>query len=200
MKSASSVMTVFMLVIFVTMVAVASSYPEGARFMPFVVGIPGIVLCLLQLVLDSFDRRRVAMAGDGRSELEKAQDEVSRIAGRKVEFQVAREKLPTGELELTPEETVNREITAWAYFLGLIAGILLFGFWVSIPVFLLVFLRFQAGASWRITLMLAIGVSILLYLMFEIGLRFSLHQGLLTPEFVKLLPILLELAGIREVP
>ena len=110
----------------------------------------------LRLVLDGFNRRRVTIAGDGRSELEKAQDEVSRIAGRKIEFQVAREKLPTGELELTPEETVSREITAWAYFLGLVAGSV-FGFWVSIPVFLLVFLRFQAGARWRITLMLAVG-------------------------------------------
>ena len=45
MKSANSVMTIVMLAIFVTMVAVSSSYPEGARFMPFVIGIPGIVLC-----------------------------------------------------------------------------------------------------------------------------------------------------------
>ena len=32
------VMTILMLAIFVTMVGIASTYPEGARFMTFVVG------------------------------------------------------------------------------------------------------------------------------------------------------------------
>jgi hypothetical protein len=45
-------MTFVMLAIFVVMVAIATTYPAGARFMPFVVGIPAIMLCLLQIVLD----------------------------------------------------------------------------------------------------------------------------------------------------
>ena len=34
------------------MVGVASTYPPGARFMPFTIGIPAIALCLLQLALE----------------------------------------------------------------------------------------------------------------------------------------------------
>ena len=45
-------MTVFMLAVFTTMVVIAFSYPEGARFMPLTVGIPGILLCCLQIALD----------------------------------------------------------------------------------------------------------------------------------------------------
>lgn len=45
-------MTVVMLSIFVAMVGIASQYPANARFMPFIVGIPAIALCLLQLGLD----------------------------------------------------------------------------------------------------------------------------------------------------
>ena len=45
-------MTVFMLAVFSIMVVVALSYPEGARFMPLTVGIPGILLCCLQIALD----------------------------------------------------------------------------------------------------------------------------------------------------
>ena len=42
-------------------------------------------------------------------------------------------------------ERVRREIIVWGYFLGLIAGILLFGFRIAVPIFLIAFLRFQAG-------------------------------------------------------
>lgn len=45
--------TLLMLGIFVVMVAVAWGYPPNARFMPLVIGIPGIVLALGQLVLDA---------------------------------------------------------------------------------------------------------------------------------------------------
>jgi hypothetical protein len=45
-------MTVVMLSIFVAMVGIASQYPADARFMPFIVGVPAIALCLLQLGLD----------------------------------------------------------------------------------------------------------------------------------------------------
>ena len=40
---AKSPMTFVMLAIFVVMVGIATTYPEGARFMPFVVGIPAIL-------------------------------------------------------------------------------------------------------------------------------------------------------------
>ena len=52
MNSFSTWLTAIMLLIFATMVAMAFQFPAGARFMPFVVGFPGIALCMLQLCLD----------------------------------------------------------------------------------------------------------------------------------------------------
>jgi Tripartite tricarboxylate transporter TctB family len=72
---------------------------------------------------------------------------------------------------------VRRELVLWGYFLGFIAGILLFGFWIAIPVFLVVFLRFQAKSSWLTALLLGIGASIALYLVFERGLKVQVHRG-----------------------
>ncbi|MFN4128795.1 MAG: tripartite tricarboxylate transporter TctB family protein, partial [Paracoccaceae bacterium] len=43
---------VTMLAIFAGMLAVAFTYPANARFMPYVIGIPAIGLCLMQLVAD----------------------------------------------------------------------------------------------------------------------------------------------------
>jgi len=175
----NSAMTVVMLAIFVVMVAVASRYPAEARFMPFVVGIPAILLCLLQLVLDARARRR-ADAADQRSEQEKAQDTVSQIVGHQVAFEAAP---PVGP-SLSPAETVRRELVLWGYFLGFIAGILLFGFWTAIPIFLVAFLRFQARTSWRTALLLGIGAGVALFLVFERGLKVQIYRGAVTTALI----------------
>ena len=39
-----------MLLIFATMVAMATTYPGDARLLPLVIGIPGLVLCIIQFV------------------------------------------------------------------------------------------------------------------------------------------------------
>ena len=60
MKTIPAPMTLLMLVIFTVMVGVASTYPPGARFMPYTIGIPAIALCLLQLALDYYRSRHPA--------------------------------------------------------------------------------------------------------------------------------------------
>jgi hypothetical protein len=57
-NSGKLAMTLVMLSICVAMVGIAAQYPPDARFMPFIVGIPAIALCLLQLVLDFRASRR----------------------------------------------------------------------------------------------------------------------------------------------
>jgi hypothetical protein len=177
-KYSNSVMTLVMLALFLALVGIATQYPAEARFMPFVVGIPPILLCLLQLVLDARERRRAAETVDTRSDLQKAQDQVARMVGRSVEFEVA--TLPGAAEQLSPEERVRRELILWAYFLGFISGILLFGFWVAVPVFLVAFLRFQAKSRWATALVLGIGASIALFFVFERGLKVQLHRGFVT--------------------
>ncbi len=188
MNGSSLVMSIIMLAIFVAFVAIASGYPADARFMPFVVGIPAIALCLLQIVLDVRQRRQVAEPTadvDPRSQFEAAEERISRMAGRKVEFEIAHEELPVVESEpqLSPHETVRRELALWGWFLGFVAGVLLFGFWVAIPVFLIGFLRFQAKSSWRLALILGIAATVILFLAFEKAFRIELHPGFLT-EYV----------------
>jgi len=62
----------------------------------------------------------------------------------------------------------------------LIAGIILFGFHIAVPVFLIVFLRLQAKASWRMTLSLTAVATVALFVVFERLLRMSLHTGFIT--------------------
>jgi hypothetical protein len=179
-KYGNSVLTVVMLAIFTTAVTLASGYPEGARFMPFIVGIPGIALCLVQLVLDARERRLGTAAEDDAGDFQKAEARISRMAGRPVDFEIAHQTLP-GAAD-GGQTSAGRELAMWAYFLGLIGGVLVFGFWVTIPVFLVVFLRFQAQARWRTALLLGLGGGLILFAVFEKGLRVSLHRGFIPPE------------------
>jgi hypothetical protein len=177
-----SAMTLVMLVLFVTLVWIASGYPANARFMPFVVGIPAIGLCLLQLVLDTRERRRVAESAVQPSLFAEKEADISRLAGRKVDFEVAHEALPVvqTEPEFSAKETARRELTLWGWFLGFVGSILLFGFWITIPIFLVSFLRLQARASWRMALLLGIGATAVLYFAFETVFRIEVHPGFIT--------------------
>jgi len=177
MKSIPVPMTVLMLLIFTIMVGVASTYPAEARFMPFTVGIPAIALCLLQLGIDLY--RRAPAADDARGTLKQAEDQVTRISGHHVHFEMPSENAMFMDSTQDERATVRREIIVWGYFLGLIACILLLGFRVSVPIFLIAFLRFHAGASWRSALLYGGGGALLMYVLFEKVLRVSLHSGFL---------------------
>jgi len=179
MKTSNPLMTVVMLAIFVVMVGIASGYPAGARFMTFVVGIPAIALCLLQLGLDIY---RLVRAAGGSSDFAPAP--TSPAVG--VPFDAARESLAFTEIPLDRRKTVRRELIVWGYFLALIATILLFGFRIAVPLFLVGFLHFQAKATWRNALVLGIGASAILLFLFEKGLGASLHAGFITEYLLSL--------------
>jgi len=168
MNSGKIFMSAVMLAIFVVMVGIASQYPPQARFMPLVVGIPGVALCLLQLFLEfRASRRPRASAPTGiRSELE---------------------KVPVQSGLLKAGET-RREIVLWACFIGLVGSLILFGFWVTIPVFLAVFLRYYAEKSWRYSLGLGAAATALLFLVFHKALGVVLHGGFITDYLLDRFP------------
>ena len=61
-----------MLAIFAAMVAMATAYPADSRFLPFVIGIPGTILCAIQLAIEIRAARREAgrrLTGDERARL-----------------------------------------------------------------------------------------------------------------------------------
>ena len=154
MKGADVAMSALMLAIFTSMTAIAVLYyPEGARFQPLVIGIPAVLLCVLQLMLD--------LRGGTAS----ATSPATPVAG------------PPSAEEAPPLPA--NELRVWAWFLALIAGVLLLGFWVTIPLFLTAFLRFEAGTSWQLALGLGAGATAALYGLFGILLRASLHEGFL---------------------
>jgi hypothetical protein len=153
-------MTFVMLAIFAAMVGVAWQYPPESRFMPLVVGIPAIVLCLLQLYLDFRDWSKQ----------------------RRMKRDVAPTPRPVERMPAL-SAGARREMAMWGYFLGLVGGVLLFGFFLAIPVFVFVFLRYWAKTSWRFAFGLTVTGSAVFYLIFIQGLGIVPHPGFVT-EYV----------------
>ena len=171
-------MTYFMFAVFATMIYVAFSYPEGARFMPLVVGVPALLLCILQMVLDQ--RAEPSAPPDDRSEMAKAEERVSQMTGRRMEFDAAQIAPGVSVVENEADVAATREFVVWGYIIGFVAGILLLGFNIAVPLFLLFYLRREANCSWiRSAIYSAIGCAFILGGL-TIGLKLQLHTGFLT--------------------
>lgn len=142
--------TLAMLAIFTALVVIAWGYPPRARFMPFVVGLPAIGLCLLQLVLDLRAARRERL-GEG---------------------------LPPLEEEEFGHHTAWAELRTWTYFVLFIGAVLLFGFLVSAPVLIFVYLWREARVRPLTAAGAAAVFTLVMHVMFERLLGFVLHPGL----------------------
>lgn len=79
----------------------------------------------------------------------------------------------------TPAEQGFRERKIFFWLLLLVALLYLFGFLLAIPIFLVLFLRGWAKQGWPQTLGLAAGISLAVYLSFELGFRITLYRGLI---------------------
>ncbi len=158
-----SFMTFVMLFIITAMVLISFRYPVEARFMVLVVGLPGIGLCLLQL---GIDYRKYGRAD-------------------KPETPAADARAVAGEA--APENTFRNEMVLWGYFIGLIAGVLLFGFYVAVPVYLFVFLLFIARLKATTALIYTVAASIFLYLLFTHVFKLPLHTSFITEYVLDLL-------------
>lgn len=167
-KLRDNAMTLFMLAFFITLVSIASTYPAGARFMPYVVCLPAIALCVLQLALDWRRAPGAAPAGGDSRE-----QQTLRMIGQA-------EAPAAGVVVEEDEPTVRREMVVWGFFLGYIAIILVFGFWIAIPLFLFSFLYSQAKFPPLKSALYAAAGTAILYLIFARGLGVILHQGFLT--------------------
>jgi hypothetical protein len=185
-------MTAVMLAIFVTMVVIAWDYPPKSRFLPLVIGVPGIVLTLVQLFLDvrhSLQTRRSKTRASG-SVFQNVQAALSRRLGRRVDLDIAREELTAVVKDRSDQGTsqLHRELVLFGYFVGLVAGVILFGFWLTVPVFLIVFLRVHERDNWMFAVSLTAAAWLVIYLIFDQLLEIALHTGFVTEYLIALLP------------
>jgi hypothetical protein len=144
---------------------ISTGYPPRARYVPQVVGIVGLICLLFQLVLDFFP----GLVGYFRR--------VEKEDGLERDDVLVEQASADG-----PESRL--EWIAYAWLLVLLAGLVLVGFLIFIPIYVLFYLRFQAQLSWIRSMIYGIGTWLFVYLLFVYLFEIRLYPGLLIEPFL----------------
>lgn len=149
-----------MLTIFLAATVMALGFPEKARLMPLMVGVPACVLALTQVILEA---RKVAQ------ELKDADQ-----AERTDESEAHKAKLV---------EERHQEINMFFWMFMFFLGVLCFGFVYAAPLLVMGFLHFGKNETWKTAIYEAIGTWLVLYGLFEQMFEIPLFEGLLVEWF-----------------
>jgi TctA family transporter len=122
-----AILTLIIFAAFAFGVLDASEWAIQARLFPWVVGIPAVILCACQLMGDLFQRRSPEEMDD----LHGAMD------------------LPV-DRSVPVSVVAKRAANTFLWILGLFAGVWLVGFVLSVPLFVFLYLKFQAGEKLRV--------------------------------------------------
>ena len=152
------------IIIFGGMIVLSQGYPEKARLVPLVVAVPGLLMSLVQLIIELFFKDKI-----------QSKEEDSKTHG----YEAAAQEEVAYEEELTVEEIKKREAVMVGWILAILVLILAFGFWITIAAFLLIFLRIHGQETWKTTIAVTVGGWMTIYLIFQVILRIPLFEGFL---------------------
>jgi hypothetical protein len=128
------------LIFFIVFVYQAQEWRLQARLYPYAIGIPMIILALVQVILD--------LKGVVRKQTDAAP----------VDFQFSQ--------NLDPAVAKKRTINIFAWILAFFVGIYLLGFSITIPLLVFTYLKFQSGEKWGISIILTVGAWVVFYTLF----------------------------------
>lgn len=176
--------SMLMFSIFFVMVVLAIPYAWPANFLPFVIGLPGMALTLLQITIDIRDFFAAKGQIDPRTDFEKYMAELSEHAGVG-ELDYAKEQVETlvEDHSLVAKSRNRQELILFGYFFFLLGVVLLFGYWIGTPIFLFLFLRYYAKETVKLSLMITAGVWVSMYFILVIVLEQIIFEGFIT-QFV----------------
>jgi putative tricarboxylic transport membrane protein len=116
-------------IFFIVFVYQAQEWKMQARLYPWAVGVPMLILALIQLILDW-----------------KGVERKQRDDAAPVDFQFAQ--------TVDPVLARKRTLNIFGWFFGFFAGIWLLGFTITIPLMVFGYLKIQSGEQWRLSLTL----------------------------------------------
>ncbi len=151
----SSYFLIFILLLMVFVIVVSSGFPVfQAKFLFLLFGSLVLVIGAVQLVkeLRARDKTEVATAEEEPTEAARGRDELRGL------------------------------ISPLSWVAGFFMGILLFGFYVAIPLFVFLFMKLRRR-SWIMSISSAVILVVVVYLIFDISLLRPLYRGLLFELF-----------------
>lgn len=163
--SGSLVFALFVSLIVVMSLVTSREWSFATRLFPWAMGIPALILCAIQLYLEVRRSSRGAAAADDNS----------------------------GVMDLTVDRevplalVVRRGGNMFAWIFGLFASILLIGFVITAPLFIWLYLTFQAREKWWVSVLWTVIIVVFLLGLFHFILRVPWPHGIIELPQEKLL-------------
>jgi hypothetical protein len=129
------------LIFFIVFVYHAQDWRLQARLYPYVIGIPMVILALIQVILD--------LKGIERKQPDAAP----------VDFQFS-------QLTVAPEVARNRAIRMFCWLFGFFLSIWLLGFAITIPLLVFSYLKIQSNEKWMLSLTLTAAAYVFFWTLF----------------------------------
>ena len=140
------------LIFFIVFVYHAQDWRLQARLYPYVIGIPMVILALIQVILD--------LKGIERKQMDAAP----------VDFQFA-------QLTVAPEVARNRAIRMFCWLFGFFLSIWLVGFAITIPLLVFSYLKIQSNEKWMLSLTLTAAAYVFFWTLFVRLLTLPFPEG-----------------------
>ena len=132
----------------------AGTYDPGPRAVPVLVGWLALALAALDVVTQTDTRWGRLLA--------------QLLSGRALDAGVDEEDHPVG-----------RQAVAILWLVGFVAGVIVLGFFVTIPIYVLAFMVVQGRKPVRQSALAAVAITGLMWVVFEWLLRYEVYKGLL---------------------
>jgi hypothetical protein len=151
----SLVFALFVSVIVVTSLVTSREWSFATRLFPWAMGIPALILCAIQLFL-----------------------EVRRARGAAAEVENSGVMDLMVDRDVPLAQVVRRGGNIFAWIFGLFASIMLIGFVITAPLFIWLYLNFQAREKWWVSLLWTVIIVVFLLGLFHFILRVPWPHGI----------------------
>jgi hypothetical protein len=142
------------LIFFIVFVYLAKDWRMQARLYPFAIGIPMLILAIIQVFLDLKGVQSKPDSG-----------------GAPVDFQVTQ--------TVDPIVAKKRAIIIFSWIVGFLVGIWLLGFPIAIPLMVFTYLKIQSKESWVLSIVFTVVSFIFFWLLFVRLLNLPFPEGLI---------------------
>ena len=152
---AQNLFPVFLLCLFISMMAEAIGWRLYAKLIPMIVGSGAILFCTLALANEVFKRPAVAaVVGVG--------ERAKRAVGEKMHMDIA------SNVSHLPARTILlRGAMFFGWMIAFLCSMALIGLIPTVPLFIIAFMRAEAREPWRITLPMATFMALFIYGLFD---------------------------------
>jgi len=145
-KSGSFYFAFFLLALISLLIVIATQYNKNAALVPLVVGIPTVLLVIIEMLREQIPAFAKFLETDV--------------------FQTKKAKTATGKGHTDAKQKTIKELKAILIIIGFMLLVLMTGFLVAIPVFSFVYIFIFARESWYKALMAAVSTWLFIYAIF----------------------------------